>query len=197
MVDVTDETEPLCYLQGPDWRDARQSSIIENKKRSLLVSSESRGRWGDLFGFGMGWWIKKKAIEKVLISFLTSCRMVLLLEQSDLQSVCTCSWWRPSPCFSGQPLSDWIPVCLQKKVAVLKTTHFKAMAWNMKCDKEVKPGSVLVGVRMSESGNSSKCEVSSMLFISMGMAAGLSLNNRKITWSCTVYNNQVHYSWTA
>lgn len=36
-----------------------------------------------------------------------------------------------------------------------------------------------VGVRMSESGNSSKFDVSSMLLISMGMAAGLSLRERK------------------
>lgn len=35
-----------------------------------------------------------------------------------------------------------------------------------------------VGVRISESGNSSKFDVSSMLLISMGMAAGLSLGNR-------------------
>lgn len=38
---------------------------------------------------------------------------------------------------------------------------------------------VPVGVRMSESGNSSKLDVSSMLLISMGMAAGLSLRKSK------------------
>lgn len=43
-----------------------------------------------------------------------------------------------------------------------------------KFDTRQKP----VGVRMSESGNSSKFEVSSMLLISMGIAAGLSLHNR-------------------
>lgn len=35
------------------------------------------------------------------------------------------------------------------------------------------------GWRMSESGNSSKLEVSSMLLISMGIAAGLSLERKK------------------
>lgn len=196
MVDVTDETEPLCYLQGPDWRDARQSSIIENKKRSLLVSSESRGRWGDLFGFGMGWWIKKKPLRRCSsLSWLhvgwycssSSQTFKAFVRVVDEDPVLV---FQVNLCLIGY-------LCVCRRKAVLKTTHFKAMAWNMKCDKEVKPGSVLVGVRMSESGNSSKCEVSSMLFISMGMAAGLSLNNRKITWSCTVYNNQVHYSWTA
>lgn len=42
-------------------------------------------------------------------------------------------------------------------------------------------GGVPVGVRMSESGNSSKFEVSSMLLISIGMAAGLSLKNSQRT----------------
>lgn len=41
-------------------------------------------------------------------------------------------------------------------------------------------GRVPDGVRISESGNSSKFEVSSMLLISMGMAAGLSLENRSV-----------------
>lgn len=36
-----------------------------------------------------------------------------------------------------------------------------------------------VGVRISESGNSSKFDVSSMLLISMGMAAGLSLQQKR------------------
>lgn len=36
-------------------------------------------------------------------------------------------------------------------------------------------GRIPDGVRMSESGNSSKLDVSSMLLISMGMAAGRSL----------------------
>lgn len=40
----------------------------------------------------------------------------------------------------------------------------------------VSAGNVPVGVRMSESGNSSKLDVSSMLLMMMGMAAGLSLH---------------------
>lgn len=42
-------------------------------------------------------------------------------------------------------------------------------------------GNIPVGVRMSESGNSSKFDVSSMLLISMGMAAGLSLENTSVS----------------
>lgn len=42
-------------------------------------------------------------------------------------------------------------------------------------------GNIPVGVRMSESGNSSKFDVSSMLLISMGMAAGLSLEDTSVS----------------
>lgn len=49
---------------------------------------------------------------------------------------------------------------------------------NVKCFKQTL--AVPVGVRISESGNSSKFDVSSMLLISMGMAAGLSLENRSV-----------------
>lgn len=56
--------------------------------------------------------------------------------------------------------------------------------------KYKEPGRAPVGVRMSESGNSSKFEVSSMLLISMGMAAGLSLQNRSVKSNCASQNRE-------
>lgn len=57
---------------------------------------------------------------------------------------------------------------------------FKDMATQVQISEmfQTRSGSLPVGVRISESGNSSKFDVSSMLLISMGMAAGRSLGNR-------------------
>lgn len=105
------------------------------------------------------------------ISSLTSCRTVSLPERSGLRSVCTCSWWRPSPCSSGRPPSGWTPERLKRSRRRRRVNDFTQQRHKHEAGRCSEP----VGVRMSESGNSSKLEVSSMLLISMGMAAGLSL----------------------
>lgn len=112
-----------------------------------------------------------KAVEggrHKFISCWTSCRMGWLPAQSALRSACRCSWQRPSPCSSGRPLGR-----LRRKERGVQSPGVS----HGKCYVVKSPSVTPVGVRMSESGNSSKFEVSSMLLISMGMAAGLSLQS--------------------